>query len=164
MRELGSPVIGLDAFRAIKRHLGAQRLRLYLIHHGTRPIGGMLCIVNGGRWTDYYAAMRTAADIEFANYLLYWHVIGDAAQSGATCLDFGRSTPDSNVHLFKRKWGGRDVEFPYHFYANPSVKMRDPGLQSIHERRGATRRMWSCLPLAVCNGLGPLLRKQLPFI
>jgi FemAB-related protein (PEP-CTERM system-associated) len=164
MRNLGSPVVGLDAFRAIRRHLGPQRLRLYLVHHRAELIGGMLCILNGGRWTDYYAAVRTTADIEFANYLLYWHVIRDAAQCGTTLLDFGRSTPDSNVHLFKRKWGGRDVAFPYHFYANPVVKMRDPGLQRIREQRGAPQRLWSHLPLALCNRLGPLLRKQLPFI
>jgi FemAB-related protein (PEP-CTERM system-associated) len=164
MRDLGSPVIGLDAFRAIEHRLGPQRLRLYLVHHGARLIGGMLCILNGGRWTDYYAVVRTTADIEFANYLLYWHVIRDAAQCGATVLDFGRSTPDSNVHLFKRKWGGRDVEFPYRFYANPTLKIRDPGLQRIREQRGAARRLWSHLPLTLCNHLGPLLRKQLPFI
>lgn len=164
MRDLGSPVIGLDAFQAIRLYLGSQRLRLYLVHHRRRLIGGMLCILNGGRWTDYYAAVRTTADIEFANYLLYWHVIRDAAQSGASCLDFGRSTPDSNVHLFKRKWGGRDVEFPYHFYANPAVKMRDPGLQRIHKQQGVARRLWTHLPLPLCNSLGPLLRKQLPFI
>jgi FemAB-related protein (PEP-CTERM system-associated) len=164
MRDLGSPAIGLDAFRAIRRHLGWERLRLYFIHHGTRPIGGMLCILNGERWTDYYAAVRSTADIEFANYQLHWHVIRDAAQSGAISLDFGRSTPNSNVHLFKRKWGGRDVEFPYHFYANPSVRKRDPGLQRIHEGQGTARRLWSYLPLALSNRLGPLLRKQLPFI
>jgi lipid II:glycine glycyltransferase (peptidoglycan interpeptide bridge formation enzyme) len=164
MRDLGSPVVGLDAFRAIRRHLGPQRLRLYLVHHGARLIGGMLCVLNGGRWTDYYAAVRPGADVEFANYLLYWHVIRDAAQCGATLLDFGRSTPDSTVHLFKRKWGGRDVAFPYQFYANPAVKMRDPGLQRIREQRGTAQRLWSHLPLALCNRLGPLLRKQLPFI
>jgi FemAB-related protein (PEP-CTERM system-associated) len=164
MRDLGSPVVGLDAFRAMRRRLGPQRLRLYLVRHGARLIGGMLCVLNGSRWTDYYAVVRTAGDVEFANYLLYWHVIRDAARCGATCLDFGRSAPNSNVHLFKRKWGGRDVEFPYHFYANPAVKTRDPGLQRIYERRGTAQRLWSHLPLMLCNRVGPLLRKQLPFI
>jgi FemAB-related protein (PEP-CTERM system-associated) len=163
MRDLGTPVIGLDAFNSIRRRLGLQRLRLYLVHHGTRLVGGMLCIINGSRWTDYYAVVRSTKDIEFANYLLYWHVIRDAARRGAACLDLGRSTPDSNVHLFKRKWGGRDVEYAYHFYANTAVKVRDPELQRSLGN-GLAQRMWSHLPLSLCNHLGPLLRKQLPFI
>ena len=164
MRDLGTPVIGLDAFHAMRHWLGAQRLRLYLIHHGTHLIGGMLCILNGGRWIGYYAAVRTTAVIEFANYLLYWHVIRDAAQSGAVCLDLGRSTPNSNVHLFKRKWRGRDVDFSYHFYVNSSAKMRGRWLQRIDEQHGMAQRLWSGLPLPMCNYFGPLLRKQLPFI
>jgi serine/alanine adding enzyme len=164
MRDLGTPVIGVDTFHAVRRRLGLQRLRLYLIRQGPRLIGGMLCILNGSRWTDYYAVVRSTKDIQFANYLLYWHVIRDAAQCGATRLDFGRSTPDSNVHLFKRKWGGCDVQFPYHFYASATVRAHDPGPQRIREGKALTQRVWSHLPLTLCNHLGPLLRKQLPFI
>jgi serine/alanine adding enzyme len=164
MRDLGTPVIGFDAFHAVRRRLGSQRLRLYLIRRGMRLIGGMLCILNGSRWTDYYAVVRSTKDIEFANYLLYWHVIRDAARCGATCFDFGRSTPGSNVHLFKRKWGGCDVEFPYQFYASASAVARHRGLPRIPEGNGLAQRVWSHLPVILCNRLGPLLRKQLPFI
>ena len=68
------------------------------------------------------------------------------------------------MHLFKRKWGGRDVEFPYRFYANPAVKMRDPGLQRIREQRGAARRLMVASAADAVQPFGPLLRKQLPFI
>jgi FemAB-related protein (PEP-CTERM system-associated) len=164
MRDLGTPVMGLDAFRAIRRHLGPQRLRLYLIRNGTRLIGGMLCVLNGTRWTDYYAVVRGDKDIEFANYLLYWHVIRDASAGGATRLSFGRSAPNSNVHLFKRKWGGEDVPFVYHFYPKAAIANNPAGLYATDGRSGLLQEIWSRLPLAVCNRVGPLLRKQLPFI
>jgi hypothetical protein len=66
--------------------------------------------------------------------------------------------------LFKRKWGGCDVEFPYQFYASASGVARDRGLPRIPEGNGLAQRVWSHLPLILCNKLGPLLRKQLPFI
>lgn len=164
LHALGTPVMGLDAFRSLRNRLGRDRLRLYVVRYHGALIGGMLCIVNAGRWTDYYAIVRPVYDVEFANYLLYWHVIRDASSSGVPLFDMGRSTPDSNVHLFKRKWGGHDRETPYYFYPTPGMRVGDVGLQGLKQGRGLRQRIWSRLPLALCNSLGPLLRKQLPFI
>jgi FemAB-related protein (PEP-CTERM system-associated) len=164
MRTLGTPVVGRDGFRAMREHLGRARLRLYLVRHRGRLIGGMLCIVNADRWTDYHAIVRPAPATEFANYALYWHVIRDACLHGVPCLDLGRSVPDSNVHLFKRKWGGLDSEALYHFYPAPHASPRDMGLEAMKRGKSVSQRVWSHLPLSVSNRLGPLLRKQLPFI
>lgn len=164
MRDLGTPVFGADMFDAIVTHLGRDRLRLYLVTHGPRLIGGMLCIINGRRWTDYYAIVRPSPETEFANYLLYWHVIRDAAESGVERLDLGRSTPDSNVHLFKRKWRGVDTEVPYHFYLGPGVRADNVGFARQKQDKGLLQRCWSNLPLFLTNRVGPLIRKQLPFI
>ena len=164
MRDLGTPVFGADMFAAIVTHLGRNRLRLYLVSHGSHLIGGMLCIVNGRRWTDYYAIVRPSLDTKFANYLLYWHVIRDASQNGIERLDLGRSTPNSNVHLFKRKWRGIDIEVPYHFYLRPGVHTGNLGFIRHKQDKGMLQRCWSTLPLAISNRVGPLIRKQLPFI
>jgi hypothetical protein len=164
MRALGTPVMGIDAFEAIRAHLGLERLRLYLVRSGSKLIGGMLCIVNGNGWTDYYAIVRPSKQTEFANYLLYWHVIREASACKVQRLDLGRSTPSSNVHLFKRKWGGLDFDVPYHFYPVRGAGLRGPGLQHLKKGRGLPQQIWSQLPLALCNRLGPLLRKELPFI
>lgn len=164
MRDLGTPVFGADMFAAIVAHLGRDRLRLYLVSHGCHLIGGMLCIVNGRRWTDYYAIVRPSLDTKFANYLLYWHVICDASQNGIEKLDLGRSTPNSNVHLFKRKWCGIDIEVPYHFYLRPGVRTGNVGFVRHKQDKGMLQRCWSTLPLVISNRIGPLIRKQLPFI
>jgi Acetyltransferase (GNAT) domain len=164
MRDLGTPVFGSNVLDAIVARLGRERLRLYTVRHGDRLIGGMLCIVNGRCWTDYYAIVRPWPEIEFANYLLYWNVIRDASQSNVEQLDLGRSTPGSNVHLFKRKWGGMDVNVPYHFYLRPGVRAHNVGFARQKLDKGIAQRCWSLLPLAVANRVGPLIRKQLPFI
>jgi FemAB-related protein (PEP-CTERM system-associated) len=166
MRSLGTPVMGFDGWAAMRRHLGPERLRLYLLEYRKALIGGMLCVVNGGgaRWTDYLAIVRPSREIEFANYLLYWHVMRDAASRGATCLDLGRSRPGSNNHLFKRKWGGADTEVDYCFFPARGSDAKPLDLRPQSDRKGLAQRAWSCLPLALCNTLGPLIRKQLPFI
>jgi Acetyltransferase (GNAT) domain len=164
MRDLGTPVFGAERFDAIVTHLGRDRLRLYTVKHGGRLVGGMLCILNGSRWTDYCAIVRPSPDTDFANYLLYWHVIRDASQNGAERLDLGRSTPNSNVHLFKRKWRGIDIEVPYQFYLRPGFHSENVGFGRQKQNQGMMQRCWSKLPLVVCNRIGPLIRKQLPFI
>jgi len=164
LHELGTPVMGRDVFHSLRNRLGPKRLRLYLVRYRDRLVGGMLCIINVDRWTNYYAIVRPIEEVEFANYLLYWHVIRDASARGVGRFDMGRSTPESNVHLFKRKWGGLDVQTPYHFYPRPGARVRDVGLQGLRRGSGLPQRLWSMLPLALCNRLGPLLRKSLPFI
>jgi Acetyltransferase (GNAT) domain len=164
MHCLGTPAPGADTFLALRSHLGTARLRLYLVKERQRIIGGMLCILNQHRWTDYYAIVRPTGQTDFANYLLYWHVISDAAASGARLLDLGRSAPNSNVHLFKRKWGGYDVEVTYHFYSSANCGSGNVGLEELKQGKGLPQWLWSHLPLTACNLLGPFLRKQLPFI
>lgn len=160
MHELGTPVFSREFFRAMRRHLGPT-LRLYMIRHRASPIGGMLCVEHGARWTDLYAIVRRRGAPEFANYLLYWHVIRDAAEHGVAEFDLGRSTPGSNVHLFKRKWGGRDEPVPYAFYATKGMKF---GMLDGNREKGAAQKLWAKMPIAFCNLAGPIIRRDLPFL
>jgi hypothetical protein len=164
MRELGTPVFGKRMFRAMLSHLGAERLRLYLVRRGGQLLGGMLCVVHGAWWTDLYAIVRRTDEIEYANYQLYWHVIRDASESGVQAFDLGRSSPDSTVHRFKQKWVGRDEDVIYHFYASRERSRRDFGLLRETREKGLRQRVWSRLPPAICNIAGPIIRRDLPFL
>jgi hypothetical protein len=164
MRGLGTPVFGRAFFRAMRRHLGANRMRLYLVESAGEAIGGMICVAHGRMWTDLYAVVRRSKAFEFANYLLYWHVIRDAAECGISAFDLGRSAPGSGVLLFKHKWGGRDEDVPYAFYAGPSAKKHAFGLVEEERRIGLRQKIWMKLPLAAANFAGPLVRRDLPFL
>ena len=164
MRDLGTPVSGWAPLAAMARYLGVERLRLYVVKHHGRTLGGMLCVTHGNHWTDLYAAVNGTEGTQFANYLLYWRAISDASDLGVASLDLGRSTPDSGVHLFKRKWGGIDVDVPYHFFPAAGANPRDMGLQRMKQDKSLLQRAWSWLPLPLANRFGPLLRSQLPFI
>lgn len=164
MRELGTPVFGAATFEAMKRHLGPARLRLYLLKDRERLVGGMLCVVHGTRWTDLYAIVRRSRTSEFANYLLYWGVIRDAAQHGVDEFDLGKSTPGSTVLLFKHKWGGVDVNVPYRFYPGTGERATKMRLLGETREKGLRQRIWSTLPLPICNLAGPVIRRDLPFL
>ena len=163
MRELGTPVFGVTTLHAMREHLGQDRLRFYLAKRRDALIGGMLCIVHNRRITDMYVVARRLPDTEYANYLLYWHAIRDAADEGFDEFDLGRSTRGSTVHFFKQKWGGADIDIPYRYYpaAGSPLKMgllEEPGEKSLMQR------LWSKLPLPVCNIVGPIIRRDLPFL
>jgi FemAB-related protein (PEP-CTERM system-associated) len=171
IRKFGTPVMGIGFFRAIRTQLGNHRLRLYWVKEDQRLIGGMLCILNSRCWTAVYGAVLPSQQKNFANYLLYWHVIRDASIYGAPVLDLGRSAPESNVRLFKRKWGGKEIEVAYErYFARPKIQNDRPRphddsvRDSLRRRKGLLYSLWSHLPLPLCNSLGPLIRKQLPFM
>lgn len=164
MRELGTPVFSRQFFLAMRSYLGPERLRLYLIRYQGTLIGGMLCVVHGAGWTDLYAIVRRSAETEYANYLLYWHVIEDAAKHEVRRFDLGRSAPGSNVHQFKQKWRGTDVDVSYSFYTAVGRDSEQLGLLREAREKGLRERVWSQLPLTFCNFVGPLIRRQLPFL
>jgi hypothetical protein len=80
-------------------------------------------------------------------------------------FDFGRSTVDSGPYRFKKQWGAQPV--PLH-WTQWSRKTTDVTAQKTRppESGGLMRRateVWSRLPLAVANRLGPLISPQLPW-
>lgn len=163
MRQLGTPTFGREVFQAMRAHLG-EVMRLYMVLYEGRPVGGMLCMIHGQRVTDLYAIVSRERAPELANYLLYADVLRRTAGQGFASIDLGRSTPGSGVHLFKRKWGGHDVAVPYYFYARDGAQKGTFGLLKDTREKGLAQRIWSRLPPAACNTVGPILRRQLPFL
>jgi len=47
------------------------------------------------------------------NMLLYWSFMEQMIARGVRVFDFGRCTPGSGTHRFKRQWGGTDVALPW---------------------------------------------------
>lgn len=164
MRQLGTPTFAVATLRSMRKHLGADRLRLYMVRYRNTLVGGMLCVVHGKRWTDLYAIVLRELAPEFANYLLYATVIRDAADNGVAEVNLGRSTLGSGVHLFKRKWGGADIRVPYVFYSEAGQGHGNFGLLSETRGKGLRQVVWSKLPLSICNYAGPLIRRDLPFL
>ncbi len=160
VRRLGTPVISLKTMKAIFSNLGPL-CKLFMVHNSGFVVGGMLCIANGSGWSSFYAAVDQAAQNKFANYLLYWKVIEWMCERGSTVFDLGRSTPDSGVHHFKHKWSNRDVTFDYSYYG-PAARKQCARFSEIRSSMTMKQKIWSRLPLPICNLVGPILRRRLP--
>lgn len=160
MRDLGTPVMSARYMRALKRHFGAARLKLFFVCRDGREVGGMLCLAAADSWLNMYAVVRKELMAAYPNYLLYWHAIECAAGAGISRFDLGRSRPASNTHLFKAKWPGVDCQVP-HCYFGPPVTLAH--VERIREQDSLLQRIWKHVPLAVANWAGPMVRDQLPF-
>jgi hypothetical protein len=76
--------------------------------------------------------------------------------NGYRLLDLGRSSKDTGTFEAKRQWHARPVQL-YWYYA-PEVP--PPGGEQA--RFSLQVNFWRCLPLALANRLGPVLRQHIP--
>ena len=93
------------------------------------------------------------------NMLLYWSLMEESIRRGARTFNFGRCSPDSGTHRFKRQWGGEDLPLPWSQWS-PDGVAATPNPDSPKYRLATN--VWSQLPLAVTNRLGPPLARLLP--
>jgi hypothetical protein len=163
VHRLGTPVMSRRMMQVMARYLGPQRLRLLLVERNGETVGGMLMVVGNRGFHDLYALVRHDLRETSAGYLLYWRAIELASREGAVELNLGRSKVSSGTHLFKTKWGGRDEPLIYRYYFAPGTDQLD---RLGKYRSGGTlaQRVWKHLPLWVANRIGPVLRRQLPFV
>lgn len=161
MHRLGTPVMPRKMMSGLREHLGASKVRLYLISRGQEIAGGMVCVIAKERWTALYAAVPHEFTLDYANYLLYWFALADACEARVPAMDLGRNTPGSGVYRFKQKWPGED-RYADHLYfaANASAL---PSLAEVYAGTTMRQRLWARLPLAVANAAGPFMRRSLPF-
>ena len=161
MHGLGTPVFGRKMMTALKTGLGPERLRLYMVEHEGKLVGGMLCIVAPSQWMAMYAAMDHKYAMDYANYLLYWHAMNEASRNAAPELDLGRNTPGSGVYKFKEKWAGQNRHADHLYFVAPGGPSNV--VSDVYNGVSTKQRVWMKLPLGVANKLGPALRRGLPF-
>jgi hypothetical protein len=108
-------------------------------------------------WASSLSAYNKVAP----NMLLYWAFMERAVQEGLSVFNFGRCTPDSGTHRFKRQWGSRDQ--PLYWYqwarsgnASAATPSPDQGAYSWGPR------IWKRLPLPIATALGPRVVRSIP--
>jgi FemAB-related protein (PEP-CTERM system-associated) len=158
MRTLGTPVLAQAWFRAIARHFPREALFCVVYDQDTPVAGGCGFVWRGGCEITWASARREWSR-SAPNMLLYWSFMQEAIARGARVFDFGRCTPGSATHAFKRQWGGEDLPLEWGQWrrgrttATPSPEGRFFQLAT---------RCWQRLPLPVTNVFGPPLARCLP--
>jgi serine/alanine adding enzyme len=97
------------------------------------------------------------------NMLLYWEFMRRAAAEGLTHFNFGRCSPDSGTHRFKRQWGADDEQLWWYQLtprAGRGTPAKTPSPDDAAYAWGP--RVWKRLPLAVATALGPRVVKYIP--
>lgn len=158
MRDLGTPVLPKAFFRRVRRGLGGEVLFCVVEWRGKPVAAGC-----GFLWREEFEITWAGALREHSrqapNMLLYWSLIREAIARGAKVFNFGRCTPGSGTHRFKRQWGGRDVPLPWAQWSREG-KTATPSPDSPRYRLAI--RAWQRLPVFVANRLGPFLSRSLP--
>lgn len=158
MRDLGTPVLPRAFFEAIARGF-PERVLFGTVQRDGKPLAvGCGFLWHGGFELTWAAALRNH-QAEAPNMLLYWSFMQQAIARGITRFDFGRCTPGGGTHRFKQQWGGYDLPLPWAQWSANGVAA-PPSPERPHYRLAAA--VWSCLPQAVTDRLGPRLARLLP--
>jgi FemAB-related protein (PEP-CTERM system-associated) len=158
MRALGTPVLPPAFFARIAR-VFPELVEFGVVYKGDRAIAaGCGFTWNGLFEITWAGSLREHARVA-PNMLLYWAFIERAIGGGVRVFDFGRCTPGGGTHQFKRQWGGSDVPLPWAQWSPRAVASTPSPDRPIFRLATAC---WRRLPLAVANGLGPLIARRLP--
>lgn len=158
MRDLGTPRYAPQLFESLLDSFGGRTSIA-----GVRESGNLVAAVMSFRFREcimpYYAGAVPRARALKAYDFIYWRVMQEAARTGCTEFDFGRSLVGSGAYAFKKNWGFEPQPMVYRHIAinNAPIKRVDPenGFNRL------ARRVWSRLPLGVANRLGPLVARRL---
>jgi serine/alanine adding enzyme len=162
MRDLGTPAQPRKLFDEIAAAF-PDDVWFGCAYIGDQPVAAGC----GFRWQSEFEMTWASALVEHKklapNMLLYWAFMQRAATDGLTQFNFGRCTPESGTHRFKRQWGAEDEQLWWYGLtpgAKDGVAATTP---SPHDSAYAWGpRLWKRLPLSVANALGPRIVKYIP--
>jgi len=157
MRDLGSPVHSRQWIEAIVTAY-AERARVAVVYtpEGIPAAAGVVLIHPLTMSIPWASSLRRFNRLN-PNMLLYWIFLTLAIDRGCRCFDFGRSSPGEGTYRFKEQWGTRPEPL---FWGSCSFrgKAPKPGANGT-EMRSLAENLWRRMPLAVCNTLGPMVRR-----
>ncbi len=159
MRDLGTPAQPRRLFREIARRFGDEAW-FACAWLGDVPIAAGA----GFRWGSEFemtwaSALRSHNQIS-PNMLLYWAFMERAIGAGIRRFNFGRCTPGSGTHRFKKQWGSNDEPLWWYQHAQAGVQASTPSPDDAAYAWGP--RIWRHLPLSLANALGPRIVRAIP--
>src|SRR6185503_4590332 len=157
MRDLGTPAHSRRLFHALAAEF-PESAWFGVAYLDEQPIAGGC----GFRWDTQFEMTWASALREHnriaPNMLLYWRFMERCVSEGVRCFNFGRCTPGSGTHRFKRQWGGRDQQLWW--YQHTRGRAATPSPNDARYRWGP--RIWRKLPVPLATLIGPHLVRCLP--
>lgn len=158
MRDLGTPVHSLELFRTMADAFD-DSVWFGCVYHGDDPVAAGC----GFRWLDEFemtwaSSLRSVAKLA-PNMFLYWSFMERAVREDLRVFNFGRCSPDSNTHRFKKQWGTRDAPLWWYQHSQGGVAST-PSPNDAAYAWGP--RMWRHLPVPLATLIGPRIVRYIP--
>jgi len=158
MRDLGTPVLPRRFFTKIRAEFRDSAIFSVVTLDGTPVAAGC-----GLSWDGEFEITWAGSSREHAksapNMLLYWGLMEESVRRGMTSFNFGRCSPDSGTHRFKRQWGSEDQVLPWLQWSEKGVPST-PNPDSPKFRLATAA--WQRLPVGMTNLIGPRLVRVIP--
>ena len=154
VRNLGTPVFPRRYFRALMQEFG-DACEILTVRLRGEPVSSVLSFCFRDRIMPYYTGSRPEARGVGANDLMYWLVMGRAAERGCRVFDFGRSKVGTGPWHFKKNWGFEPRPVTHQYWLRDGREI--PQVNPTNPRYRAFIALWRHLPLPLANALGPWL-------
>ena len=158
MRDLGTPVLPRAFFEEIARRFAGEVV-FALVELDGIPVATGCGFLWKGEFEITWAGSLREYSRQAPNMLLYWSLMEESVRRGAHTFNFGRCSPGSGTHRFKQQWGSADHPLPWAQWS-PSGVSATPNPDSAKFRLATL--VWSKLPVAMTNAVGPLVSRSLP--
>jgi serine/alanine adding enzyme len=159
MRDLGTPVYPKRWFENLCRRL-PNDVEMVIVWDGTQPVGAGLTIGHGRTLEFPWSSTLRESRKKYSAVLMYWALQERALEKGYRRVDFGRSSPGSGTHEFKRHWMCEEI--PLHWYYWLPSGAAIPELRPENPRYRLATQLWRRLPVPVANWLGPRIVRAIP--
>ncbi len=160
MRNLGTPVLPLRFFEALKRvFTDSCEIMTVAKEPGMAPVAAVMSFYFRDEVNPYYGGGTDQAREYHAYDFMYWELLVHALGRGARLFDFGRSRQGTGSYRFKTHWGFEPTPLPYQY---DLVRARGlPNVTPDNPKYQAFIRTWQKLPVPVTTLIGPWLAKDL---
>jgi serine/alanine adding enzyme len=158
MRDLGTPVLPRRLFDELAR-VFAREVVFCAVYYEGEPVAAGCGFIWGEEFELTWASSLREHSQRAPNMLLYWGLMQHMIGLGLGVFNFGRCTPDGGTHRFKLQWGGETVPLPWLHWSPTGTAAPPSPDRPLFE---IATRIWSRMPLAMANTIGPFLARSLP--
>ena len=158
VRNLGTPVFPKRLFTEVLREFG-KAADVLIVRSGGVAVASVLSLYWNGTVYPYWGGGTAAARRLRANDRMYFELMRHARARGCTRFDFGRSKTGSGPAAFKKNWGFEPTPLTYYERIAEGASARDAS--PVNPKYKLQVALWSKLPLAVANRIGPFIAKGL---
>jgi lipid II:glycine glycyltransferase (peptidoglycan interpeptide bridge formation enzyme) len=148
MRDLGSPTHGIELFRCLLAQ-DEPPVRCLVVFCQGVPAAGALVLHHGETLANPWASSLRRFRPRCPNMLLYWSMLHLAVVKQCCRFDFGRSSPGSATHRFKKQWGAVPRHLCWQVFSRTTPLWR-PADESLVDEQ------WRLMDLAASRRCGPI--------